>query len=505
MDLVDTNQRAGTKVSELEQVAYECEKFELIVTFEQKVGELLTFKIIGRGPNSNFQSERIGYKGQELHGDLIRSMNHLLERADGRSNITAVKALTVKLTKGKMAPKQLRGLAIAAWAEAVGLPLPSEEEVSKDVQTAKDKQNEMRTALIEDLRGGPAGVERFNGRSKANTLAAKDLKDIDVSGADLSGLNLRYCGVTQFNNSNFEGSNLTGAKGSGCDFGSCNFKNAIMDGVEMHATSFAESSFVNSSLVNAVFRGANLQNVDFESANLKGADLTFASIKGANLSTANLTDVIYSGTEYDAQTRWPKDYAPPSDPNASNPHAIQQLVFSGSGRDPFLMQQVKAMASETGGSLGFDAFVSRLEKEFDQERLKKSLKMLKAERFQLFAEVANDSLVGVVKSQTDPDLVYSCRLMENGSYACCTQNLNPCGGLRGALCKHLLVLLIGITKAGELDAGLACEWVLGSKRFKSASLDKDFMTATLLRYKGAEAGEIDWRPTETMPEDYYAF
>ena len=23
--------------------------------------------------------------------------------------------------------------------------------------------------------------------------------------------------------------------------------------------------------------------------------------------------------------------------------------------------------------------------------------------------------------------------------------------------------------------------------------------------KGAEAGEIDWRPLETVPEDYYAF
>ena len=30
------------------------------------------------------------------------------------------------------------------------------------------------------------------------------------------------------------------------------------------------------------------------------------------------------------------------------------------------------------------------------------------------------------------------------------------------------------------------------------------MSAIFLRYKGAEAGEIDWRPTETIPEDYYS-
>ena len=35
-------------------------------------------------------------------------------------------------------------------------------------------------------------------------------------------------------------------------------------------------------------------------------------------------------------------------------------------------------------------------------------------------------------------------------------------------------------------------------------LDKDSMSATFIKYKGAEAGEVDWRPTETIPEDYFA-
>jgi hypothetical protein len=33
---------------------------------------------------------------------------------------------------------------------------------------------------------------------------------------------------------------------------------------------------------------------------------------------------------------------------------------------------------------------------------------------------------------------------------------------------------------------------------------REQVSDTLLRYKGAEAGEIDWRPTETIPEDFYA-
>jgi hypothetical protein len=30
------------------------------------------------------------------------------------------------------------------------------------------------------------------------------------------------------------------------------------------------------------------------------------------------------------------------------------------------------------------------------------------------------------------------------------------------------------------------------------------VTATFLKFKGAEAGEVDWRPTETIPEDFYS-
>jgi hypothetical protein len=139
----------------------------------------------------------------------------------------------------------------------------------------------------------------------------------------------------------------------------------------------------------------------------------------------------------------------------------------------------------------------------DPAKLDKALAMLKADRFRLFAQVEADHLVGVVKSQTDPTLVYSCRLAGDGTYACCTQNLNVCGGLRGSPCKHLLVLLVGLTQAGELDPGTAHDWTQASRGQKPL-LDKDAMAETLLRYKGAEAGEVDWRPTETIPEDFYA-
>ena len=140
----------------------------------------------------------------------------------------------------------------------------------------------------------------------------------------------------------------------------------------------------------------------------------------------------------------------------------------------------------------------------DRSRMDKATKMLKADRFQLFTEVSDTMLTGVVKSQTDPDLVYACRLTSRGDYCCCTQNLFACGGLRGALCKHLLVLLVGLAQNGVLDPSAAHAWAKESRK-KKPKLDSEGMSATFIKYKGAQAGEIDWRPTETIPEDYYAY
>jgi hypothetical protein len=121
----------------------------------------------------------------------------------------------------------------------------------------------------------------------------------------------------------------------------------------------------------------------------------------------------------------------------------------------------------------------------------------------LFNDVGAEVLAGVVKSQTDPDLVYACRIDNEGKYSCCTQNLNICGGLRGSICKHLLVLIIGLVQAGLLDPATIDGWIAKTHGSKP-ELDKEKMGDIFIRYKGAEAGEVDWRPTETVPEDYYA-
>jgi hypothetical protein len=153
--------------------------------------------------------------------------------------------------------------------------------------------------------------------------------------------------------------------------------------------------------------------------------------------------------------------------------------------------------------MDFPTFMRHLESVTDPGRLANALKMLQAERFQLFSQVEAESLIGVVKSQSSASRVYSCRLASDGSFACCTQNLRHCGGLRGQICKHILVMVVGLARGGRFELTTVEGWVRAS-RSKRPVLDADIMSATFLRYKGAEAGEIDWRPTETIPEDYYA-
>jgi hypothetical protein len=153
--------------------------------------------------------------------------------------------------------------------------------------------------------------------------------------------------------------------------------------------------------------------------------------------------------------------------------------------------------------MDFDGFMQKLRQATDAGKLEKATSMLRAERFRLYTKVEANHLVGVVKSQTNPDLVYSCRLGSDGTYGCGTQNLRSCGGLQGSPCKHLLVLIVGLAKAGELDPAMAHAWTQAA-RGKQPLFDKDALSETFLKYKGAEAGEIDWRPTETIPEDFYA-
>lgn len=55
-----------------------------------------------------------------------------------------------------------------------------------------------------------------------------------------------------------------------------------------------------------------------------------------------------------------------------------------------------------------------------------------------FVELFGGRVQGVVSSGSDPQRVYVAFVEAGtGDYYCCTNNNRPCGGLRGAPCKHI--------------------------------------------------------------------
>lgn len=99
--------------------------------------------------------------------------------------------------------------------------------------------------------------------------------------------------------------------------------------------------------------------------------------------------------------------------------------------------------------------------------------------------------------------VYASWLGVTGHYGCLQPDLSDCKGLQGSACKHLLVLVLGLARAGQLPMAQALQW-LKAAHGKRPRRDEELCADTLIQYKGAEAGELDWRPTETIPEDFYA-
>jgi uncharacterized protein YjbI with pentapeptide repeats len=360
----------------------------------------------------------------------------------------------------KLRGKALQQLAIAAWAEAFDIKEGTAEQLAQQKAGAAQERDELLKKV------------RKEGAKAWNKLESRVRDRLDLTGADLSNAKLNKLemwGREDLAGANFSGSSLAGAQLWGAKLHNANFTGADLKKVEM---------------ARAQLQGANLAQAD-----LTGAQLASAKLQGANFTGATLKGAALDGAQFDHKTVFPSGFKP-----------SEKMVWKGEGTRPAAKKPPPAKAV---GSLDFADFIKALNRKVELARMEKASSMLKKEKFQLFAEVDGEALGGIVKSQTDKDLVYSCRLTSKGDFGCCTQNLNACGGLRGALCKHLLVLIIGLAKAGQLDSATVDNWI-NLSRSQKPKIDSDAMSATFLKYKGAEAGEIDWRPTETIPEDFYS-
>jgi uncharacterized protein YjbI with pentapeptide repeats len=405
-------------------------------------------------------------------------------------------------TGSPLKSRQLQRLLLAAWCEACGRPVPAEDKVKAEVLADRDRDQLRLDALAAELRKGAKAVASWNARTHPERKLAGPFQGFDLSEAKLAGVNFRYL---EFLDANFEKTSLVGANLGVGRFSRACFRDAKLDRADMGHSHFTSANFENAILREANLRRSNCRAGCFQGADLTDANLTEANLCGADLSTATLTNVNLNAAEFDAKTQFPQDFAPPRSMRWKGVGANDPRNSPGKQSQPLTAQSVLPnIADLTSAALTLDQFMQRLRGKVDPGRLANALTMLRAERFQLFSQVAEDALVGVVKSQSSDSRVYSCRLANDGAFSCCTQNLRICGGLGGAICKHLLVLIVGLAKAGQINLA-SVDQAIAASRSQRPIMDKDAASAVFLRYKGAEAGELDWRPTETIPEDYYAF
>ncbi|AWM41868.1 Secreted effector protein pipB2 [Gemmata obscuriglobus] len=346
------------------------------------------------------------------------------------------------------------------------------------------------TDWVAVLKSGAAGVAKWN-RLTGPARAAIPLTGADLSGADLSGIDLR--GVSA-DGAVLAGCKLAGARLDGTRLGGtwkkASFAGADLTGAGLTGGVFDATDFTGAALAGAKLSGSSFRKGTFAGANLTGADATNVGFTGTDFTGATLTDVALMHSYFDKDTAWPEGFVPPG-----------EMHWHGTGTDPRLTGRGKNAAAHD-----INGLMARLHTVIDEKRMARTLDMLKKQRNQIFSEVEPAMVRGIVKSQRDIDTVYSCVLTEDGTYSCGTADMAQCRGLADEPCKHLLVLVIGLARAGQLDPATADKWVVAanSKGPRWNKTVQNHIADSFLKYKGAQAGEIDWRPTETVPEDFYA-
>ena len=365
-------------------------------------------------------------------------------------------------------------------------PAPATKKPTAKKPAAKKPVPKTAVNWVEVLKSGAAGVKKWNKLTVAERKAVK-LAGTDLSGAELAEVNFRGLSATKLRaaGAKFVGANWVGASFLTGDFHGADLIDANLRGFNGRDANFSEAKLVGADLWEGRFLRAKFVKADLTRVNLLETDLT-----GADFTDAVLTDANLAGASFDQTTKWPAGFVIPG-----------EARWQGKSTDPRLVGKGKKAAAQD-----INGLMARLHTNIDEKRMKRTLDMLKKERNQIFSEIEPTMVRGIVRSQRDIDTVYSCVLTEDGTYSCGTVDMEQCMGLSNEPCKHLLVLLIGLARAGQLDPATADKWVVAANK-KGPRWNKtvqNHIADSFLKYKGAQAGEIDWRPTETVPEDFYA-
>jgi len=150
----------------------------------------------------------------------------------------------------------MKKLAVAAWCEAFGIVPPSDAQLKELSQAAKASADKGRQILIEYLRGGEVGVEKWNKLGSEARVRHGAFKKVDLSNLDLTK------------------AHIGGSREHPLDMPGCNFEKSVLSGAQGTHFDASKSNFNHTVLEKAAFQYSKFQECDFSGASLKGAYLT---------------------------------------------------------------------------------------------------------------------------------------------------------------------------------------------------------------------------------------
>lgn len=418
-----------------------------------------TFETLGKGRVRTTSTTR----GEVVQAQVTDWFQALLDlqatNRDALPQLDTVRVLPVALgTALEMVP-------CGALSTLFGLPAPAEA-APVSLLTAL-------TGGVEVfLRHGEPAVTQWNLAHDIERRALAECQNVNLAGLNLAGIEFSHLDAS---GANLERADLTNALFRQTILQHARLGRAILKGANLGGADCRGASAEKVDLSGTTMQGADWRGANLREANLKKANLHQARFQAADLSDANLSEVAAHGTQYDDSTRFPDGYKP------------------GTG-------WVSTSATEEPAPADFNAFYHQLSN-LVAHLGRDVFSLHGAQVAPLWAQVTEDGLRGVVPEAANATTFRACHLSSAGAHQCGTQNFTLCEDAAKGLCKHLVALLLDLAKTERLPLGDAARWARLSLAHEG-QLDKNLLAAIFAQY--ADSTQSDYRPNETLPEDYYA-
>lgn len=473
----------GPCLSALDAVSRSAKKLKTSARVKLPDGTDVALELDARGQSYVYTRARTKQRSEGATAESLTAAMLAMVRRYGHGQL-AVDSISQQSGESPIKGKDLTRLVVDAWCESFGVASPHGNKT--------DGVASKTAALLADV-ASSEGMARLN-----ETLAAMSGDDRSLNTADFGGqrvAGLRATGI-DLSLCRFKQATLTDAVFTRCKLDHAVFESALLEGVtfdtcSMKGTNWSDAKVTGSAVRHCAVVGATLTNARFEEVDMTGSELDADAVRGAafvrcDFSGANLSGLAkgaeFKGGRFDRATKLPPQFVIPADMDGP--------------------READGSKIQSDESMDLTTFMSRLRATVHKRDLDKALQMLRKSTFHLYSMVDVDQVVSIVKSPSDPTRFYACRLGER-VHSCGTQRLNPCSVCGRGPCKHMLVMIVGLARTGQVNLSKLDGWVQTSMP-RYAEFDKDQLADLFLRYSNAQAGEIDWRPTETIPEDYYA-